>query len=142
MADDADLAVGVVESAKVVGGASDVADQPLVGHSACGAHSGCRVIGIGARRFTRIQVGRDDLVTVDGQPAHELLCLAVVSRHVMYPHDAPAWARCQRHRSVGLDFVTAVACEADRFGSDRIGADRTHCSRPFMVVRAVRLPLT
>src|SRR6476620_11512041 len=123
MADDADPAVGAVEPTQILGGSGDIADQSFVGHAARSAHCGGRVVWVGTRRFTRIQIGSHDLVAVDRQSADELLGLAVISRHVVDPHDAAAGSRCKRYGSVRFDVVSAVTGDGDSFRSYRIGAD-------------------
>jgi hypothetical protein len=49
--DHPDLAVGPRELAQIVGGTCDIADEPFVGYTACGAHGSRRIVGIRARRF-------------------------------------------------------------------------------------------
>ena len=123
MADDTDLSVGVIEAAEVFGGSSDIADQSFVGHPAGCAHGCGRIIGICAGGLARIQIRHNDLVAIDGQPADEFFCLAVVSWHVMYPHHAATRTGRERNVPVCLDLVTAVALDGDGLGLDRIRAD-------------------
>ena len=134
------FAGGAVESAQVVRGTRDVTDQPLVGHSARGAHGRRRVIGVGTGGLAGVQVRDDDLVAVDGKAPHELLRLAVVAGHVMNPHDACPRTRRERYRPIRLDAVTTMARDGDGFGLDRVMADVTHrvASRSLVVISTPR----